>query len=89
MAPPAILNGHIQAELGRLKGIELKVWADRKPDPLAQGLKQLDAYLASLSLDHGFLAIFDRRSDADPIEERCGLHHDVTASGRPVVVLRL
>ena len=71
------------------EGMELKVWADRKPDPLAQGLKQLDAYLASLSLDHGYLAIFDRRTAAPPIEERCGLHQDVTPSGKPVVVVRL
>jgi len=76
-------------QLWQHEGIELKVWADRKPDPLAQGLKQLDAYLASLSLDHGYLAIFDRRTDALPIEERCGLHSDVTPSGKPVVVVRL
>ncbi len=43
--------------------LELKVWRDKKPDPLGQGLSQLDEYLQRLELDHGYLVIFDRRND--------------------------
>ncbi len=52
--------------------LELKVWRDRdrKGDPLAAGLVQLDAYLAKLGLSHGVLVIFDARAAADPVEDR-------------------
>ncbi len=43
--------------------LELKVWRDKKPDPLGQGLSQLDEYLQRLQLDHGYLVIFDRRTE--------------------------
>jgi hypothetical protein len=57
-------------------GIELKVWRDGEPDPLAEGLEQLDGYLAGLGLDGGWLVIFDRRSGQPPIRERTsGLDH--------------
>ena len=69
---------------------ELKVWRDRdkKGDPLPQGLKQLDEYLAGLGLDEGFLVIFDARSAAPPIEDRTRFEDHVTASGRKVTLLR-
>ncbi|MFO1420200.1 MAG: ATP-binding protein [Candidatus Competibacteraceae bacterium] len=51
-------------------GIELKVWRDGEPDPLVEGLEQLDGYLAGLGLDHGWLVIFDRRAGQPPIRER-------------------
>ena len=41
-------------------GIELKVWRDGEPDPLNEGLEQLDGYLVGLGLDTGWLVIFDR-----------------------------
>jgi hypothetical protein len=44
-------------------GIEVKVWRDRKSDPLPQGLVQLESYLARLGQDVGWLVIFDRRSN--------------------------
>ena len=71
------------------EGLELKVWAPGRPDPLAKGLKQLDAYLASLSLDHGVLALFDRRPEAGLPEDRSRVEQAVTESGRAVTVLRL
>ena len=40
-------------------GIELKVWREGRPDPMAAGLEQLDRYLAGLGLDSGWLIIFD------------------------------
>jgi hypothetical protein len=39
-------------------GIELKVWRDGEPDPLTEGLEQLDGYLAGLGLDGGWLIDF-------------------------------
>ena len=72
------------------EAIELKVWRDRdkKGDPLAQGLLQLDAYLALLGLFEGTLVLFDVRAGALPIEERTRFEEAVTASGRRVRVLR-
>jgi hypothetical protein len=67
---------------------ELKLWRDRKPDPLAQGLKQLDEYLDGLGLDTGVLAIFDRRAEAAPIETRTGLSQATSPRGRAITVLR-
>ena len=69
-------------------GIEIKVWRDRRPDPLAEGLPQLDGYLAGLNLPSGWLVIFDQRSAQPPIEERTRLERAVTPSGRPVAVIR-
>jgi hypothetical protein len=70
------------------EAIELKVWRDKRKDPLAEGLKQLDEYLARVGLDAGVLVLFDRRSDAPPLEERVREERAVTPSGRAVRVLR-
>ena len=72
------------------EAIEIKVWRDRdkKADPLAQGLVQLDEYLAKTGLDRGVLVIFDARSDAAPVEERTRFEEVRTASGRKVTLLR-
>jgi hypothetical protein len=71
------------------EALELKVRAAGRPDPLARGLEQLDGYLARLGLDTGVLALFDRRPDAPPIEERTVFETAVAPSGRAVTVLRL
>jgi len=69
-------------------GIELKVWRDGRPDPLPEGLEQLDAYLAGLGLDGGWLIIFDRREGLPDIAERTTTEAATTASGRRIVVVR-
>jgi hypothetical protein len=69
-------------------GIELKVWRKGRKDPLTAGLEQLDGYLAGLSLETGWLIIFDRRPDLPPIEERTTLEMAQTPSGRTVSVVR-
>ena len=71
--------------------IEVKVWRTKDSDPLAQGLLQLDAYLARLGLDTGFLVIFDRRAVATKLAWALRPRWDtaVTASGRAIRVLRL
>jgi hypothetical protein len=68
--------------------LELKVWRDRKADPLAKGLSQLSAYLDTLGLDHGALLIFDRRSNAPALTERSEMG-DVEHEGRRITVMRL
>ncbi len=82
------------------EALELKVWRDKKPDPLAQGLSQLDAYLERLQLDHGILVIFDRRasqdhrdrqdhgSEAAAVEDRITMTQTTSPAGCRVTVLR-
>ena len=69
-------------------GIELKVWRDGEPDPLAEGLEQLDGYLAGLGLDGGWLVIFDRRSGQPPIRERTSSGEMQSPQGRRITVVR-
>ena len=70
------------------EGIELKVWRKGRPDPLQEGLRQVDDYLARLGLDTGTLIIFDRRPEAAPIHERTQLSAERTPSGRAITLLR-
>lgn len=70
------------------EALELKVWAKGRPDPLASGLTQLEAYLDQFGLDRGVLAIFDRRPEASGIEERTRFEEARTAKGYAVKVLR-
>ncbi len=69
-------------------GMELKVWRDGAPDPLAEGLAQLDGYLAGLGLDTGWLVIFDRRSGQPPIAERTDSREVRSPAGRRIQVVR-
>jgi hypothetical protein len=69
-------------------GIELKVWRQTRPDPLAAGLEQLDSYLARLGLDWGWLVIFDRRNDLVEIADRTTTEMVMTANGRSITVIR-
>jgi hypothetical protein len=68
--------------------VELKVWRDRRPDLLAEGLSQLSGYLARLDLDRGTLILFDARSAAAPLPDRCALQ-EMEHDGRQIAVLRL
>jgi hypothetical protein len=69
-------------------GMELKVWKQGKPDPLPQGLVQLDKYLSGLNLDTGWLVIFDRRPDLPPISERTSTEIALSPQGRNITVIR-
>ncbi len=69
-------------------GIELKVWRDGRPDPLTQGLAQIDSYLAGLGEESGWLVIFDQRSNLPEISERTTTEIAVTPAGRTVTVIR-
>jgi len=68
--------------------MELKVWADKRPDPIKEGLSQLDKYLSGLSLDTGWLVIFDRRSGLLPISDRTTTENVVSPDGREIIVIR-
>lgn len=72
----------------QLWAIELKVWRDRRQDPLQEGLEQLSGYLDRLNLDRGTLILFDGRSNALPPPERCS-RNEMEYRGRPISVLRL
>jgi hypothetical protein len=68
--------------------IELKVWREGEPDPAAQGLEQLDPYLAGLGLDRGWLVIFDRRPGLPRLSARTVAESTRTNSGRSVRLVR-
>ncbi len=68
--------------------MELKVWREGRPDPISQGLEQLDRYLAGLGLSLGWLVIFDQRSNIGPIAERTTTELAMTSGKRDVVVIR-
>ena len=68
--------------------MELKVWRDGQPDPLAEGLDQLDGYLGGLGLDQGWLVVFDRRTGQPPIRERTHSAETTSPLGRRIRVVR-
>ena len=68
--------------------IEVKVWHDKQADPLIDGLEQIERYLNRLSLEEGFLVLFDRRSTAPEWAERMSAADVHTAQGKAVLVLR-
>ena len=68
--------------------MELKVWRDGAPDPLAEGLSQLDGYLAGLGLDAGWPIVFDRRANQPPIAERTASADQRSPSGRCITLVR-
>ncbi len=69
-------------------GMELKVRRDGKPDPLKDGLAQLDEYLGGLGLDTGWLVIFDQRSGLPGISERTTSETSTSPAGRTITVIR-
>jgi hypothetical protein len=69
-------------------GLELKVRRDSAPDPLPEGLAQLDACLAGLGLERGWLIIFDRLTGRPPPAERVSAETQQTPHGRTVQVIR-
>jgi hypothetical protein len=69
-------------------GIEIKVWRDKKADPVTKGLEQLEGYLSRIGPAEGWLVIFDRRKNALELEERLGETKAQTTTGQTVTVIR-
>ena len=69
-------------------GIELKVWREKKRDPQAEGIEQLESYLARLDVNEGWLFVFDRRKNAPSIEERLSTQVLTTPNNRAITVIR-
>jgi hypothetical protein len=70
------------------EAIELKARLAGQPDPLAEGLEQLDSYLDRLGLDVGTLIIFDRRPELPPLHERISITETHTSSGKQITLVR-
>lgn len=68
--------------------IELKVWRNGRTDPQPEGLEQLSGYLARLGLTEGTLILFDVRSQAPALSDRCQ-QSETVYQGRRIVLLRL
>lgn len=70
--------------------MELKVWRPDDPDPLKDGLRQLDDYLEGLGMDTGWLVIFDRRDESKlkKIARQVSAKTRKTKAGRKVTVIR-
>lgn len=71
-----------------LYALELKVWRNGRPDPLLEGLEQLRQYLDRLGLNRGTLILFDGRTKAPSVPERCS-RSEVEDEGRRITILRL
>ncbi len=76
---------------GSVLGIEVKTWkdSDKVKDPVPAGLAQLDAYLARIGAEVGWLVLFDQRKGQPELAERTSIQRVTGASGRGVTVVRL
>ena len=72
----------------QMLAMELKVWRDKRRDPLNEGVEQLDEYLSRLGLDSGWLMIFDQRTGQPPVEERTTSESAQSPAGRSITVIR-
>ena len=69
-------------------GIELKVWRPKQPDPLDEGLVQLDEYLDTLNQPTGWLVLFDRRPKRLPLSKRLTVTQTKSPTTRNITVIR-
>lgn len=67
--------------------MELKAWREGRPDPLPEGLVQLDGYLDGLGLPTGWLVIFDERPQAEPTSIRPRREVARSPAGREITVV--
>ncbi len=68
--------------------MELKVWRPGQPDPVKEGLEQIDEYLGGLGLSTGWLVLFDRRPKARKTGRNAEAKTRKTPEGRKVTVIR-
>jgi len=69
--------------------VEVKVWREEgDPDPLEEGLEQLDLYLSANGLETGWLVVFDRRPGLPRVSERTSASTARSPAGREVTLIR-
>ncbi|MDC0742447.1 ATP-binding protein [Polyangium mundeleinium] len=73
---------------GAAVALVVKVRRDRDPDPIPEGLAQVDEALARLGIEDGWLVVFDRRKGVSPVSQRLGAAKEKTPAGREVVLVR-
>jgi DNA polymerase III delta prime subunit len=73
---------------GMSLALVVKVRRDREPENTAEGLAQLDDALAKLTIDKGWLVVFDRRKGLPPVSQRLTSETVKTPAGRSVVLVR-
>ncbi|MBI2393424.1 MAG: hypothetical protein HYV09_27820 [Deltaproteobacteria bacterium] len=76
--------GAMTADRSRRAAVRASWWRAR----FAEGVEQLETYLAGLGLDEGWLVLFDRRSGQPPLEERVRVEDARTEAGRSVRAVR-
>jgi len=73
---------------GAALALVVKVRRDREPDPIPEGLAQLDDALTKLNLEKGWLVVFDRRKGLPPVAQRLAAEPVKTPATRNVVLVR-
>jgi len=75
---------------GAVLGVEVKTWrdSDKRGDPAAEGVAQLEGYMARVGAGVGWLVVFDQRTGAKALPERVRVERVTGASGREVAVVR-
>ncbi len=73
---------------GEALAMVVKVRRDREPDPVPEGIEQVEDALDRLGIDVGWLVIFDRRPGLPPVSQRLASSKETTEDGREVVVIR-
>jgi len=73
---------------GAAIALVVKVRRDRDPDPVPEGLGQVDEALDRLGVDKGWLVVFDRRKGLSPVSQRLGATKEKTPAGREIVLVR-
>lgn len=67
--------------------IEVKVWRTKRANPVKEGLAQLEKYLDGLSLETGWLIIFDQRQGRKRVKQEPRSEPATTPGGRQVTVI--
>ena len=74
---------------GAVLAIEVKVWrdSDKRGEPVAEGVAQLERYMARVGAGYGWLVVFDQRTGAKEITERVRVERRAGKGGREVAVM--
>jgi hypothetical protein len=67
----------------------MKVWRYGQPDPLPNGLLQLDTYLERLRLETGWLVLFDQRQHTELPGPGLGLQSLQSPAGRAITLVKV